>query len=322
VQTLQPAVSVLLTEKSRNYAVDVFRLLGAFCVVALHSPLGTLPNSAALAIRLGSRWAVPFFFLVSGYFVAQSWRDKQPLNCSKSLNNLLAIFLVVNSIYGLFYLLDANPATTIQLTFSGLLIGQSGHLWYIGATIFGLLLLQYLASRYSDSVLLGVALGTLGLILVGYDYASFSGLHMQQEVARYLTAIPFIFGGFLVARHPNLLRHLPEAIALYKLTGASPHNQELLLGTALLAFGLFCLSLTFRMPTPNAFAAAGKTYSLLIYLYHPLVIAVVYSLLHLGNYHAYYFWFSPLLVFALTLLSVKLVHRFSPPAFRLLSGGY
>jgi hypothetical protein len=39
----------------RNHTIDIFRILGAFCVVALHSPLGAMPNALALGIRLGAR---------------------------------------------------------------------------------------------------------------------------------------------------------------------------------------------------------------------------------------------------------------------------
>ncbi len=321
----------------RNYTIDAFRIIGAFCVVALHSPLGSLPNALALAIRLGSRWAVPFFFMVSGYFVAQKLRTTKSLNISAATNNLLAILIVVNLFYCLFYVLDNNPATNIKLTFIGLIIGQSGHLWFIGSSILGLLVLQYLASRYSDKTLLLVALGVLLFILIGDGYSSLSSITIQYEVARYLTSIPFLLIGFLLARQERVLAQLSvkacvaiaisglliegaEAIALYKAFGAGPHNQELLVGTCLLAVGLFCLSLKFVTVQENALSKAGKTYSLLIYLYHPIVISILFAKIDLGHYNSYAYWVSPLLVFGSLLLVLKLIHRFSQPTFKVISG--
>jgi surface polysaccharide O-acyltransferase-like enzyme len=312
-------------------------LLGAFCVVALHSPLGSLPNSLALIVRLSSRWAVPFFFLVTGYFIAQSLRGKQAINCSKSLNSLLAILLVANAIYSLFYWVDGDPNTTVHATVSRLLVGQSGHLWYLGASIGGLLLLQYLASRYSDRVLLAVGLVVLAATLAGYGYTTLTGLHLEQDIAHFITAIPFLFGGFLLARHSGWLRWLPlwacwalaitgfllevgEAVALYKLRAASPHNQELLLGTALMALGFFCISLKHLTPSPTTLAVAGKAFSLPIYLYHPLILACLYSLLKLGTYSPYLYWLSPVLGFSLTLLVLKVIERWVPRLFAVLSG--
>jgi peptidoglycan/LPS O-acetylase OafA/YrhL len=324
------------TAIQRNHTIDVFRLLGAFCVVALHSPLGTMPNALALCIRLGSRWAVPFFFLVSGYFIANNLRDRQQINLSKSINSLIGIFIVANLAYCLFYLIDANPTTAIDLDFIKIIVGQSEHLWYIGSTVFGLLMLQYLASRYSDRTLFVVAAVTL-LFVLSHSYASFTGIHMQQDVARYFTSIPFIFAGFLFGRHPEFLRRLSipicivisilgflmesgEAIALYKLKGAGPHNQEMLLGTALLALGLFCLSLTFMTVQSNGLAQAGRSYSLLIYLYHPIIITIIYSILNLGKYNAYLYWISPIIDFTITLLVLKVIQLVSPTAFKVLSG--
>jgi surface polysaccharide O-acyltransferase-like enzyme len=321
----------------RNYTIDAFRIIGAFCVVALHSPLGTLPNGLALAVRLGSRWAVPFFFLVSGYFVAQKLRATKSLNIAGSVNNLLAIIITANVIYCLFYVLDNNPATNIKLTFIGLLIGQSGHLWFIGSSILGLLVLQYLVSRYSDKMLLAIAIGVLLFILLGDGYSVVSSIAVQYEVARYLTSIPFLLAGFLLARQERLLSNLSiktcvaliligfamevgEAIALYKFFGTGPHNQELLIGTCLLAIGLFCLSLKWVTVQENALSKAGKAYSLLIYLYHPLLISILFEKIKLGGYSSYAYWISPLVVFGSLLLLLKLIRRFSPPVFTTISG--
>jgi fucose 4-O-acetylase-like acetyltransferase len=202
---------------------------------------------------------VPFFFLVSGYFIAKSLRDRQQINLAKFINSLVAIFIAANGVYCVFYLLDRNQSTTISLSLIGVLVGQAGHLWYITSTILGLLVLQYLASRYSDKVLFIVAVGVL-LFVLSHSYAGLTGVHMDESVAHYFTSIPFLLAGFLLGRHPEVLRRLSvpacialsvggflleagEAVALYKLTGSSPHNQELLLGTTLFALGLFCLSL-------------------------------------------------------------------------------
>ncbi|MVN78960.1 acyltransferase family protein [Hymenobacter sp. HMF4947] len=323
---------------TRNYTIDIFRILGAFCVVALHSPLGSLPNSLALSVRLCSRWAVPFFFLVSGYFAARNLRDRQSINFSKSINYLVAIFIASNIVYCLFYAIDNNAATTIKLTFVGLLVGQTGHLWYIGSNIFGLLILQLLVSRYSDKVLVVVALIVFLGILVGDGYSRLTGITLQYEVARYLTSIPFLFAGFLIARHGEFLQYLSvklclisilvgllveytEAYLLYTRVGAGPHNQELLIGTALLALGLFCLSLVFITPSANTLSDAGKNYSLVIYLYHPLVITLLYSVIKIGQFSAYVYWVSPFIDFVVTLLLIKAIEKTSPTVFRLLSGG-
>ncbi len=321
----------------RNYTIDILRILGAFCVVVLHSPLGLLPNALALGLRLGSRWAVPFFFLVSGYLVARPKSDGHGVNVNKSLNNLIAIFVVSNIIYLIFFLVDNNPATSVDLTFAGLLIGQTGHLWFIGASIFGLLLLQYIANRYTDKSVLLVAGGVFLIIVSSSGYSKVSGISIQSEAARYLTAIPFLFVGYLISQHSAVLPRLSvtvcilgvlvgfglecgEAILLYLKTGSSPHNQELLFGTAIMALSLFYFCLMLPVATEWTLASTGKIYSLLIYLYHPLIILVLFNKLALGKYSEWFYYTSPLLVFSILFFILKLLRRATPRVFAVLSG--
>jgi surface polysaccharide O-acyltransferase-like enzyme len=324
--------------EKKNYSIDSLRLLGAFCVVILHSPLAALPNAIALSLRLGSRWAVPFFFLVSGYFVAKNLKPSQEVNIGRSIGKLTAVFLVANVVYALFYVVDLDASTSFDLTFVKLIVGQAGHLWYIGSAIVGLILLQHFANRYSDGVLLVIALGVFGLILTGEGYSRLSGFRLQYEVARYVTSIPFLFGGFLLARHETFLRFFPvwlclviavlglgleagEAVLLYKKTGTGPHNQEMLVGTALCALGVFCGSLVLQQSRSNRLARWGSQYSLLIYLYHILVIKVLFSMLHLGDYSQWFYYFSPLIAFGVTLLAIIATYKLMPRVYRVISGG-
>ena len=58
--------------KGRNYkGIEIFRILAAFLVVAIHtSPLTIYSVTADFILtRVIARVAVPFFFMVTGYFV-------------------------------------------------------------------------------------------------------------------------------------------------------------------------------------------------------------------------------------------------------------
>ncbi len=54
----------------RNGGLDIFRLIAAFLVVAIHtSPLSSLNETADFILtRIIARIAVPFFLMVTGYF--------------------------------------------------------------------------------------------------------------------------------------------------------------------------------------------------------------------------------------------------------------
>ena len=59
---------------SKKYdLVDVFRVFAAISVVLIHSwPAGSYSSSFGNVIVALSRYAVPFFFIVTGFFVGKS----------------------------------------------------------------------------------------------------------------------------------------------------------------------------------------------------------------------------------------------------------
>ena len=60
-----------MTQKYYYPAIDRFKLLAAFLVIAIHtSPLTFIsPEADYILARVLARVAVPFFFMVTGYFV-------------------------------------------------------------------------------------------------------------------------------------------------------------------------------------------------------------------------------------------------------------
>lgn len=53
---------------SRLNAIDLMRLIAAFSIMFLHTSLGAISVNNQEIIRLSVRWAVPFFFITSGFF--------------------------------------------------------------------------------------------------------------------------------------------------------------------------------------------------------------------------------------------------------------
>lgn len=66
-----------MRDKSRIESVDLFRLLAIFCVIMIHAKpfLGStlfgcgVNNYLGIFINQISRFAVPFFFTISGFFL-------------------------------------------------------------------------------------------------------------------------------------------------------------------------------------------------------------------------------------------------------------
>ncbi len=58
-------------EQGMVSGVDVVRFIAAVCVVAIHSFMEYEHFTDAYTVRILTRWAVPFFFVVTGYFLKE-----------------------------------------------------------------------------------------------------------------------------------------------------------------------------------------------------------------------------------------------------------
>ena len=84
--------------KSRNYLIDSIRLIAALFVVFLHLPLENYSYELAVHIRLISRWAVPVFFMISGYFLSVKVKDDNSYYV-KYISKLLGVIFISTILY-------------------------------------------------------------------------------------------------------------------------------------------------------------------------------------------------------------------------------
>ncbi len=165
--------------KTRFPALDRFRLLAAVLVICNHtSPLASYTALGDFWLtRVLARLAVPFFFMVSGYFLAQGkWR---------SLGAFLKKLLLLYGCAILLYLplnWYSGSYTPGQWLRNLLAEGTFYHLWYFPATILGAVVARQL-SRLGLPAALGIA---AVLYLVGLGGDSYYGLAVQVPALKAL----------------------------------------------------------------------------------------------------------------------------------------
>src|SRR5574338_1082970 len=86
-------------QTQRNLSIDTLRLFAALEVIFLHVTFQQLPRLAAIGIRLQARWAVPFFFIISGYFLARRLAKPERKDAQAPVQRLIWIFILWNIIY-------------------------------------------------------------------------------------------------------------------------------------------------------------------------------------------------------------------------------
>lgn len=264
-------------------SLDRFRLLAAILVIAIHTgPLSTFSQDADFFLtRILSRVAVPFFFMVTGYFlVKDSWR---------SLGRLWKRTLLLYGASILLYLplnLYAGGFPWQSLLFEGTFY----HLWYLPAVLLGLLIARQL---YRLGLRLALPLALL-LYLIGLGGDSWYGLALRAGLKPFYDVLFTLF-----AYTRNGLFFAP----LFLLLGAAGRrfSTSVSLGGLLLSFCamtaeafllrhfqiprhdsmylflppvmVFCFSLLLRC-NQGRDRACGKT-AMLVYLLHPWCIVLV-----------------------------------------------
>lgn len=204
----------------RNHTVDILRLAAAFAVICLHNFSGSGVWAGEQIVAL-CRFAVPLFFLFSGYFSAGFDRKRK-------LRQILRIFLLTILSNLAYFALDLSRVQggsfMVELHLRELLAPQiwrdfllfnespfSSHLWFLGALLYCLLLdflfdclfgrfiensLQCTLSVYRKIAAVAAA-AVLGTGLIIYDretiYNAINGIDFGIEFGENLRVSTLLF---------------------------------------------------------------------------------------------------------------------------------
>uniref|UniRef100_UPI00248C33A5 acyltransferase family protein n=1 Tax=Anaerocolumna aminovalerica TaxID=1527 RepID=UPI00248C33A5 len=165
---------------TKRYAtLDIFRLIAAFLIIAIHtSPFLSINETADfIIVHIIARVAVPFFFMVTGYFLYLSMEKGNKLR--RTLNKLIGIYIIgiflylPLNLYGSYFSQENLP---FQITKDLIFDGTFYHLWYLPATIIGILLVQFLLRRFR---MIHVFIITIVLYVIGLGGDSYYGIVTQ-----------------------------------------------------------------------------------------------------------------------------------------------
>lgn len=330
-------------QKKRNQSVDTFRLFAALFVVILHLRYDSLPRDVAVGLRLMSRWAIPFFFIISGYFLALKYSKTKRLDVLPTVERLIWIFLLWVLIYSPFVVMNHNLTTLLKLITSPTFIyfGLFSHLWFLPSLMFGYLFISF-CHHYNIKILLPIAsLAAIIVALLAGSYTMFDiGFPLDYEVARNWLSIPFLYLGFLFFQkgYPNkwvsiLLivfgtgAQIFEAKFLYSQYEISAYDHQFLLGTIPFAIGMAALSLSeWKLLQHPILASWGDQYSLGIYLLHPAVIFTFMAWMsrYIPGLADSALWelLTPVAVVLISLAVLSLLQKRAPLFFKFLFGAH
>ena len=156
--------------KGRNYkGIEIFRVVAAFLVIAIHTlPLTTYSQTADFIFtRVIARVAVPFFFMVTGFFVLSKGTDVRRFLKKTAIIYAAsaALYLPINVYAG--HLQSWGILDLVQQVFFE---GTFYHLWYLPAAILGAWLTWMLMRRLSSGACLAAVAVLYLLGLLGDSY--------------------------------------------------------------------------------------------------------------------------------------------------------
>lgn len=321
---------------TRYNGIDFFRFIGVASVLMLHTDFGPLSSSFVVDLRLISRWAVPFYFITAGFFLAENF-EYSKVNHAKNLDRLMrmtTIFFISSLIYFPISILQEKYLFQI----STLLMGTSFHLWFIGALIWSTFFIWYFHFIGKKKLLLLISCILLISAVFTNSYDLLFSFDIDYSFFMFLSSVPFVYLGFIFKekkiklRSPSiylfmicigLITQKIEAKYFENIFGKSQFEQQLLIGTIIIAISIFFLSLALNFKE-NRISYLGKKYSLFIYLLHPLVYLIMDYFYALGQNDLliYLRLFNPLICLSLTLFLSISINNVAPTLFRFINGDF
>jgi surface polysaccharide O-acyltransferase-like enzyme len=281
----------------RLQAVDVFRVLAILAVIALHTARHEGPGAVGSAfdtatfMNQAARFAVPLFFILSGYFWSAKCHGRADyLRCSLALvKRVLVLYLVWCAVYFLVSEADtirrfgalgslAEWAARLRAMRGGyatlFLQGAKVHLWFLPALAAAALVSGALLSRQRVRTLFVLAVVLYAIGLAGKAYAATPlGFHTAFNLRNgpFFSLLMFATGHALQQRGPKpswtavgallaiggLLLQMGEVAWLHQRFGSSM-EQDFTIGTWPFGLGMSMIALSdLRWVRIPALAALG-----------------------------------------------------------------
>ncbi|MBY0472081.1 acyltransferase [bacterium] len=317
---------------SKNSGVEFFRVVAAFAVVCIHSaPFVNYPSDTLYPLTNHlTRFAVPFFFTLSGYFFGVTLKKGKSVEALfwKYFKRLVLLFLV----WSVFYFLIPHAGIREKLRLrpiDTLLEGGTTHLWYFTALISALAGLFLSLKRKRFDVFLAVSILFFAAALWIHPYSVTHGaisLPFNLRNGPFFSSIfvavgywlsqqkrlPSLKVGYAVAALGWLCQEL-EIWAIWK-HWRGDSLQDFTLGTLGFGVGMAVVALQTRLPSALKGVASFGKYTLGIYLVHFSLLGVIAPLFSARVNPTSLLWqFTyPLAVFLSALGVTAFLFRFRP----------
>ena len=280
----------------RNTTLELMKLLASYAVVFIHV---LFYGRFGIIVDAIARFAVPFFFLVSGFF---SYRIA-PEKILKRAKHILYLFIFGMVCYNIMKMLQhvlvsdmdgilvfLHDYIDIKALLIMMLFNKPAHgiyLWYLLATIYVYVVFYFATVHHANErTVFSVCVGLLCLqLLLGEFGFIFPERPPVFLVRNFLfMGIPFFGFGLMAKKYEQTLRHIPNALLIISaafgilatiLSRLLLGESQLYVGSLFILFPLVIIFIKYpHIKQPRIFSelAGCSTY---IYIFHVMVAYVL-----------------------------------------------
>lgn len=283
----------------KNRTLELIKLIAACMVVFIHV---LFAGRMGVAIESIGRFAVPLFFLISGFYSYQIEPEKIKKR-AKNISVLLVIAVVCCTLYkvwmmyttrgaaGLeaYFIRYTQPEFLFRLFFLNVTL-SGGHLWYLFAILY-VYLIFYVVRKFkvSDKAIFIVSFTLLAAHLLLGEGLAIMGITLKNYYIRnfLLMGIPCFGLGLFAKKYELKFKAVPNyLIWIAAIVGAlesvfsrfSFGRQEMYIGSVLILFALVCTFIKYADAKMPSFVTKLEGCSTYIYIFHTIVAGLMEDL--------------------------------------------
>ena len=321
------------SEQSRADSIDILKAVCAFLIVCIHVPF---PGKVGAYFTALTRIAVPVFFMITGYFysdIVAQHREK------KQLRKIFFLAVEANILFfiwniALDILRREDIISYIQSIFTGkniiefLALNESplaGHLWYLGAILYVLVIVLLVDKLNCRKILYYLA---PVLLIADLIFGKYSLLIFHQEFP-YILVRNFLCVGIPYFCIGNLIREkrcsekwnrkiFQVLIVVFTITSLAERfvlvsaglnaTRDHYLSTTFLAICLFVYALKSNWHNKEL-TVIGRKYSTWLYIIHPIFITVFSIVTGKLGIKSIYRCVAPIVVYCATLVFLIILQK-------------
>lgn len=269
--------------------------------------------------------APSFFLIIAGYLLRQKISSSElPVKTvQRYFERLVIAWLFWRMIYFLIpppgsiefiveYGYGSYLYSQIQQGFIMFLRSYPNHLWFIPALMLSvsILILLYLLGKEIVVLPLSILLYLISYLATDFSSVLIGGIRINDFLSLhnlgpgYYTSLLFVYGGWVMANRKGIVKRSQavklfvvgwivlfiEVVAIWKLFGRLTVDHGLLIGQAIMSFGVVSYVLSAPNIGVNSFLARWGKYTLGVYMIHYLFFIWLNSII---EYFSLYYDFQP-----------------------------